>query len=112
MFLTVSELLASWTEEDIAYGLAWLEISALSFACFLLLFFIDGAPYGRYVVNASKLYGPQINANLSWFMQETPAFLIPTAYVALGEKSVKERFATSLPSAVLLGAFSFHYFQR
>jgi 3-oxo-5-alpha-steroid 4-dehydrogenase 1 len=62
-------------------------------------------PYGRY---EREGWGAGVNANLAWFVQEIPAFLVPILLVYWTE-CPKLAF---IPNKILLGLFLIHYFQR
>ncbi|XP_071809303.1 3-oxo-5-alpha-steroid 4-dehydrogenase 1-like [Asterias amurensis] len=83
--------------DKIAY---WLMVLGI-ISSFCLQFV--GAPYGRYV-NAS--FGFSVPGRLSWFIQEVPAFLIPT--YLLVTSGGRQGFINSL----LISLMIIHYFQR
>lgn len=66
------------------------------------------APYGRYV-NSSAVRGTlNFDARLGWFIQELPAFLVPSLIVYYGECP---RFR-NLPNSILLLFYFIHYTHR
>eukprot|EP00105_Crassostrea_gigas_P031504 XP_011454218.1 PREDICTED: 3-oxo-5-alpha-steroid 4-dehydrogenase 1 isoform X1 [Crassostrea gigas] len=62
-------------------------------------------PYGRY---EREGWGPSVNAQIAWFVQEIPAFAVPLLLVYYTD-CPKLQFT---PNKIFLGLFLFHYFQR
>ena len=69
---------------------------------FVTLLVWQPAPYGRY---ENDSLGFRINAQLAWFLQESPAFFIPLFMFMT-------RSYVPLANRILIGMFMAHYFQR
>ncbi|XP_034324182.1 3-oxo-5-alpha-steroid 4-dehydrogenase 1 isoform X4 [Magallana gigas] len=91
-----------------------LDLIILNFLSYNLIFFGVvvvivlqwlNTPYGRY---ARGGWGPSVNAQIAWFVQEIPAFAVPLLLVYYTD-CPKLKFT---PNKIFLGLFLFHYFQR
>lgn len=82
--------------------IALLAIFIASPVVFISLFFFT-APYGRHVRTG---WGPSFSERLGWLLMESPAVLVPAAFVLLSPVPVR-------PIAwVLLGLWELHYLYR
>lgn len=63
------------------------------------------AYYGRY---PTTKFGPLLNPNFAWFLQEVPSFIVPIALLA----SAPAKFFHSIQNVTCLAVFLFHYFNR
>eukprot|EP00290_Baffinella_frigidus_P016216 CAMPEP_0180200570 /NCGR_PEP_ID=MMETSP0987-20121128/6299_1 /TAXON_ID=697907 /ORGANISM="non described non described, Strain CCMP2293" /LENGTH=236 /DNA_ID=CAMNT_0022155703 /DNA_START=26 /DNA_END=736 /DNA_ORIENTATION=+ len=64
--------------------------------------------YGRYTAEASLAWGVKVNANLAWFIQESPNLLMAVSNVFMSDKDCLE----SSVNQILLGLFAMHYLNR
>ena len=65
------------------------------------------AEYGRY---STKING--FSAPLAWFLQESPAFLIPCIFLYCGGISVYDKYTGFNLNVLFLFYFMIHYFNR
>lgn len=72
---------------------------------YMLSFTNFKASYGRYGVTSIF---PKVNARVAWFVQEFPAFFIPTWLLATGNCDLMGNCA----NLIVLSMFIGHYFQR
>lgn len=87
--------------------------SAVAILVFIQLQFMN-APYGRYPAGDwSKswawIWRGSINANVAWFLQELPSFIIPVMLAGYYSRTSR---ITNVANALLLGMFSVHYLHR
>jgi hypothetical protein len=70
--------------------------------------FQQKAKYGRY-----NTANTGVSASLAWFLQETPSFLVPLAFLIFGEYKVVDPRTNSINlNLILLSFFMLHYFHR
>eukprot|EP01097_Dermamoeba_algensis_P008903 TRINITY_DN611_c0_g1_i2.p1 TRINITY_DN611_c0_g1~~TRINITY_DN611_c0_g1_i2.p1 ORF type:complete len:161 (+),score=6.91 TRINITY_DN611_c0_g1_i2:63-545(+) len=80
----------------------------VSVPTFLYLCFGGEAPYGRYR-SAQALYSYfPVEARLAWFIQESPALVIPLICLSLG----REELLSNPVNIALCSLFLLHYAQR
>jgi len=77
-------------------------VFAAAFIVFIFLF-ITSAPYGRH---SRRGWGLSINARLSWFIMESPAFFIMILIFIIGNKK------TNFIAIIFLSIWTIHYFHR
>ncbi len=66
------------------------------------------AKYGRYNTTNTG-----VNASLAWFLQETPAFLVPFGFLIFGDYKITDLKSSRINlNLVLLAYFMLHYFHR
>lgn len=83
-----------------------LGMIAVSVPVFLALQFV-AAPFGRYSINASWIYGFHMNGTVAWVLQELPA-LVGVAYAWTRSPDALKL----TPQTVLFALFTLHYFHR
>ena len=104
-------MLNVWLSKIVSVDLDVLEYISymyiiMGFLVFVILHILTvSAPYGRY---ARSGWGCTMNANMAWFIQELPAFVIPCALIFY--KNSWEMI--SLCSKISMACFLLHYFQR
>lgn len=94
-------------EAELITALAFGLILSFAAAAVLLLSGIE-APYGRYAVGASKVWGCKIPGKAAWVLQELPNLVAIAICLVVADSSV----AYATPNMVLLGLFGFHYTNR
>jgi len=75
---------------------------AIAVGIFLLLLKVT-APYGRHT---SSKWGPQISNKIGWVLMEVPAMIVLMYYVITHSED------QNVITAILVGAFMFHYINR
>lgn len=98
---------AAEDEAELITALAFGLMLSFAAAAALLLSGID-APYGRYAVGASKLWGFKIPGKAAWVLQELPNLVAIAICLAVADPAI----AYATPNVVLLAMFGFHYTNR
>jgi 3-oxo-5-alpha-steroid 4-dehydrogenase 1 len=90
---------------DTVTALAWGMI-AVAVPVFMALHCV-AAPFGRYSINASWIYGFPMNGTVAWVIQELPA-LVGVVYAWAQSPGA----LVVTPRTVLFALFTLHYFNR
>ena len=65
------------------------------------------AEYGRYSTKQNGFIAP-----IAWFLQESPSFLVPCAFLYFGDLSVYDKYNGLNLNVLFLIYFMVHYFNR
>lgn len=81
---------------------------SIGLVCFFLLFKVD-APYGKFSPGKNSIWGPLINAQFSWFIQESPSIVMALLFLFVwGGKQHLDNQANSFFAYL----YAFHYIVR
>ena len=111
----VADAAAAWRvmeeSKELFDVMAWSMIAAGGLAFFFLAVVQVNAPYGRYSASASPWWGPGLNAQWAWCIQELPCFLF-AVHALYTKASAELSQQSSVAGWVLLALFTLHYTNR